>query len=156
MLGYQYIHKVKTCISIMGRLTLRKKCQYSELFWSAFSRIRTECGKILSEILKYWIWRDTKMRTRITPNTDTFHAVQLLNVVSCWTWSYVSNHGVIIHFFKKNCSKREILLKQQNLKIYLKTESVYRRCSLKTVVFKNFENFTGKHLCWTLFWPALY
>ena len=26
---------------------LRKKCPYSELLWSAFSRIRTECGEIL-------------------------------------------------------------------------------------------------------------
>ena len=29
-------------------LTLRKKCRYSELFWSAFSRIRTECGQMWS------------------------------------------------------------------------------------------------------------
>ena len=36
-------------------LPLRKKCPYSELFWS-------ECGKI---------------RTRITPNTDTFYVVYL-------------------------------------------------------------------------------
>ena len=35
--------------------TLRKKCPYSELFWS-------ERGKI---------------RTRITPNTDTFYAVSV-------------------------------------------------------------------------------
>ena len=33
--------------------SLRKKCRYSELLWSAFSRIRT----------------------RTTPNTDTFHSV---------------------------------------------------------------------------------
>ena len=26
--------------------SLRKKCPYSELFWSAFSRIRTEYGEI--------------------------------------------------------------------------------------------------------------
>ena len=26
--------------------TLRKKCQYSELFWSAFSRIRAEYGEV--------------------------------------------------------------------------------------------------------------
>ena len=43
--------------------SLRKKCQYSELFWSAFSHIRTECGKL---------------RTRITPNTDTFYVGTLL------------------------------------------------------------------------------
>ena len=40
--------------------SLRQKCPYSELFWSVFSCIRTEYGKIL---------------TRITPNTDNFHAV---------------------------------------------------------------------------------
>ena len=27
--------------------TLREKCPYSELFWSAFSRIQTESGEIL-------------------------------------------------------------------------------------------------------------
>ena len=41
-------------------LTLREKCPYSELFWPIFSSIRTKYGKI---------------RTRITPNTDTFYAV---------------------------------------------------------------------------------
>ena len=39
---------------------LRKKCPYSDLFWSTFSRIQSEWGK---------------MRTRITPNTDAFYAV---------------------------------------------------------------------------------
>ena len=29
------------------RYSLRKKCLYSELFWSVFSRIRTEYGEIL-------------------------------------------------------------------------------------------------------------
>ena len=28
-------------------MVLRKKCPYSELFWSVFSRIRTEYGEIL-------------------------------------------------------------------------------------------------------------
>ena len=28
-------------------MTLRKKCPYSELFWSVFSRIRTEYGEII-------------------------------------------------------------------------------------------------------------
>ena len=41
--------------------TQRQNYPYFELFWSVFSRIRTEYGKI---------------RTRITPNTDTFHALQ--------------------------------------------------------------------------------
>ena len=39
---------------------MREKCPYSELFWSIFSRIRTEYGKTL---------------TIITQNVDTFYAV---------------------------------------------------------------------------------
>ena len=42
--------------------SLPEKCSYSELFCSAFSHIQSE-------------WRE--MRTRITPNTDTFYAVIL-------------------------------------------------------------------------------
>ena len=30
-----------------NKVTLRKKCPYSELFWSVFSRIRTEYGNLL-------------------------------------------------------------------------------------------------------------
>ena len=45
-------------------------CPYSELFWSAFSRIRTEYGEIPDILSKCG-----KMRTRITPNTDTFYSV---------------------------------------------------------------------------------
>ena len=42
----------------MCRFALREKCPYSELFWSVFPRIRT----------------------RITPNTNTFYAVSFNNL----------------------------------------------------------------------------
>ena len=47
--------------------TLRKKCPYSELFWSVFSSIQTEYGEI-------------------SPNTDTFHAVLMIMEFPecCW------------------------------------------------------------------------
>ena len=32
---------------IRKRFALREKCPYSEIFWSVFSRIRTEYGEIL-------------------------------------------------------------------------------------------------------------
>ena len=38
---------------------LRQKCHYSKFFWSVFSLIQSKCKKI---------------RTRKTPNTDTFYA----------------------------------------------------------------------------------
>ena len=41
--------------------TLRKRCPYSELFLSVFSRIQTECGEML-RISPYWV--------RIRENTD--------------------------------------------------------------------------------------
>ena len=43
---------------------MHKKCPYLELRWSIFSHIRIEY---------------VKMRTRITPNTDTFYAVYMLS-----------------------------------------------------------------------------
>ena len=58
---------------------LRKKCPYSELFWSAFSRIYSVSLRIQSEC--------GKMRTRLSPNTNTFHPVWLgfykNNVLKC-------------------------------------------------------------------------
>ena len=51
--------------------TLREKYPYSELFWSVFSCIRTEYGEIRMQS------KCRKIRTRITPNTDTFHAVRI-------------------------------------------------------------------------------
>ena len=48
-------------------IKLRKKCLYLELFWSVFFVIRTESLRIQS---KY-----AKIRTRITLNKDSFHAV---------------------------------------------------------------------------------
>ena len=64
--------------------SLRKKCPYSELFWSAFSHIRTEYGEIL-RIFPYSVrMRENvgKMWTRITSKTDTFYASQLLNFLT--------------------------------------------------------------------------
>ena len=42
----QFFQKVK--ITNSSRLKLSKRCSYSELFWSAFSRIRTEYAEIRS------------------------------------------------------------------------------------------------------------
>ena len=63
--------------------TLRKKFPYSELFWSAFfphfpSVIRTEYGEIGSvSPYSFQMWENAgKIWTRITPDTDTFYAVQ--------------------------------------------------------------------------------
>ena len=92
-------------------LKLRKKFPYSELFWSAFFPdfpafglntekygvilvrifseffcIRTEYGEILN-ISPYSVRiRENagKIRTRITPNTDSFYAVLISSIAILW------------------------------------------------------------------------
>ena len=58
------------------RKSLREKGPYSGLFWSAFSRTRTEYGEILRTLRIYS--ECGKMRTRTTPNTDTFYVVTVV------------------------------------------------------------------------------
>ena len=57
-------------------MSLRKKCPYLELFWPAFSRIRTEYSvRMRIELI---IQSECgEMQDRITPNTDTFYAVRI-------------------------------------------------------------------------------
>ena len=77
---------------ILKRRSLCKKCPYSELFWSTFSRIRTEYGEIcrISRIQT----ESGKIRTRITPNTDTFHAVVMYHFIACyWHMTKVRKRG---------------------------------------------------------------
>ena len=45
-----------------------------------------------------------------------------------------------------------VKLQAGNLRL---SESSHRRCSVKKGVLKNFANFTGKHLCWRLFFMKL-
>ena len=48
-LSYTVINTNKSFQKVQyGDYTLRNKCQYSELFWSAFSHSRTEYGGIRS------------------------------------------------------------------------------------------------------------
>ena len=66
-----------------GYYTLHEKCQYSEFFWSVFSRICTEYREIL-RISPHSVSLRTqsecgKIRTKKTPNTKTFHAVTIAN-----------------------------------------------------------------------------
>ena len=56
-------------------VTLRKKRPYSELFLSVFSRIRAEYGERYAVSLRIQS-ECGKIRTRITPNTDSFNAVR--------------------------------------------------------------------------------
>ena len=45
---FDYVFAICLSWKAAGAFTLRKKCLYSELFWSAFSRIHTEYGETRS------------------------------------------------------------------------------------------------------------
>ena len=63
--------------------SLRENCPYLELFWPAFSRVRTEYGEIqYLSVFSPNAGKYGKIRTRITPNTDTFYAVLTTNLNS--------------------------------------------------------------------------
>ena len=75
------------------RSTLREKCPYSELFWSVFSRIRTEYGEML---------RISPYSVRMRKNTDQnnseyghFCAVQILKYHSAEIW-FLLHHYIAI------------------------------------------------------------
>ena len=79
--------------------TLHKKCPYSEVFWSVFSK----SGKI---------------RTRITPNKNIFHAVQLVCPLTVFTSFYVNK---VVKYFSGIQSNRKAFF---NLRIELSRQII--------------------------------
>ena len=100
---------------------MREMCPYSELVCSVFSRIRTEYGEI-SVSLRVQS-KCGKIRTRITPNTDTFYTVRVV----------------------KN------LIKSLYLSVRLAYRSYHQRCSMQKGVLRKLTKFTEKHLYQSLF-----
>ena len=68
--GYAFWERFYILIQKVRAGSLREKCPYLKLFWSPYSRIRTEYDEIL-RISPYSVLM-RKMRARITPNTDSF------------------------------------------------------------------------------------
>ena len=97
--------------------SLREKCPYSELFWPVFSRIWTKYGEIRS-IYAYLV-RMRELRTRISLNMDTFHAVIDIFKIAwiCWTrFGYSDprfNRNIFTSLARKLKLERNNLLKGQ-------------------------------------------
>ena len=60
---------------------LREKCPYSEFFWSAFSRIQTECGEIRS-ISPYSVRLRENTDQKISEYGHFSRSVRLLSIIS--------------------------------------------------------------------------
>ena len=90
----EIVRSQQTFLGFMQVESLRKKCSYSELFWSAFF---PHFPAIWLNTKRYLILRISpysvrmqenagKMRTKINPNTDTFNAVPLLRQITRIRW----------------------------------------------------------------------
>ena len=55
----------------------------------------------------------------------------------------------LLRLFNHTCQQIVQNQKRRNSHVYV--TSSHRRCSVKKGVLKNFANFKGKHLCWSLF-----
>ena len=81
--------------------SLREKCPHLEFFWSAFSLIGTEYGEILRYSVSLRIESEcVKIRTRKTPNMDTFHAVTCLKNIYILHPSFLR-----VEILHENCVK---------------------------------------------------
>ena len=56
----------------------RKKRPYSELFWSVFSRIRTECGEMRSTEYHFLLTEILRYRVSFLTNTTACNEVYIL------------------------------------------------------------------------------
>ena len=78
--------------NFVSRITLHKKCPYSELSCSAFFPHLPALGRMRENVGKMW--------TRITPNTDIFYASKIdqIRSVQCrvnWTRYNTNRKGVL-------------------------------------------------------------
>ena len=74
----------------MFNVTLREKCPYSALFWSAFSRIQTEYGEVL-RISLYSV----RMRENVDQNNSKYgHFLRSVIFFQC---SNLLTYHIIIH-----------------------------------------------------------
>ena len=117
------------CSDITQKHTLRKKCPYSELFWSAFSRIRTKYERYSLSLCIQSKCR--KMRIRITPNTDTFHTKMLMPVNRILQ---TVDHTLDIYLIKIKSSKKVKLVMRKEVmeqKRFIRTRTIYYKEELE-------------------------
>ena len=121
-------------------------------------------GVILVRVFLHLNW----IRTRITPNTDTFYAV----LSHCLFSKNSKNTLFPIFNWPCNCSinksfKGDLQEEPKAVKIIsgkwgrmsgmgMKSKSSHQRCSIQKAFLENFAIFTGIHLCRTVIWTHFF
>ena len=106
--------------------------------------LREKCSSTEYLLVRIFVFSPNtgKYGPKNTPYMDTFHAVFV-----CHFCMIRTNRKISIHFTVNNLCQR-FVFKYLQLDHY---RSSHQRCSIKKVLLKNFAIFTGKHLCWRLF-----
>ena len=123
--GYVFWERFYILIQKVRTGSLREKCPYLKLLWSPYSRIGTEYDEIL-RISPYSVLM-RKMRTRITPNTDTFanwiipsfhHILTLILLLALRTlWK-----PRVFIFYQLNCQEMDSILNKFAYSFFYKTD----------------------------------
>ena len=116
---WQYSNQKEREISLTWGI-LREKWLYSELFWPAFSRIWTEYREILR--ISPYQSKYGKMRTRITPNPDTFYEIVYVTIFTKIVPSQMFDRVLTLNLI---CKRPRYLLKIGNyvVKAFIKQTS---------------------------------
>ena len=132
------------------RASLREKCLYSEFLWSVFSRIQTKYGEIRVSLR---IQSECgEIRTRKTPNSDTFHKMRSLskkmqNFLLRW-W-----HHKISQSSKWNWGTKKIFGKARKKPYFLKALNIFpnvvnnSRSSISQFLLLSLVNLHAKKRC---------
>ena len=127
---------------VMKYSTLRKKCPYWELFWSAFSRIRTKYGEIQSiSTYSLRMWENADQN-----NSKYEHFLH--------SGSYAFMRTRKSSFREKRFSKLLALLERKGHTWWMQWVFVARGF-IDQNDFRNFAKLTGKHLYQSLFFIKL-
>ena len=76
----------------LNYISLRKKCPYSELFWSVFSRIRTEYGEVRSIFFKFHF--EIEFISHVGLNIDKKTLKNSSKIITNW-YNFLSNPRII-------------------------------------------------------------
>ena len=123
--GYVFWERFYILIQKVRTGSLREKCPYLKLFWSPYSRIRTEYDEILRTSPYSVLMR--KMRARITPNTDTFCELDnsfIPSLSHSHSASCIADfrYRRVFIFYQLNCQEMDSFLNKFAYSFFYKTD----------------------------------
>ena len=149
-------------------IPLRKKWPFSEFFRSVFSRIRAEY--VMYSVCLRVQYECGEIRTRKTPNTDTFHAVYISGEVHLKrsnrlnTYNLTNERALLQRFFTEvlrsfltNSIKKNYLAASSTTSNLTK-DNFFFTCLFSRIVFKIFGKYSfpissvSSNLCSCIFW----